>query len=300
MRARIRRRQQVRRLTIILTVVIIAVSLAVGIYFVSTAGQGSKLDSYDGQIVSSSDMASLVQASGQPYGPAAPTAWQNALQRYGGTPFVSAGKPTVVYVGGEFCPYCAVERWALIIALMRFGSFTGLEYMNSAPNDVGAGDYATFTFVGSSYSSQYISFRPYEASDRSEHALQTVPSNYSAVWQSKANGGVPFVDFGNTYLLLSSLPTDPTTLTGKNWTSIITGVSTSDAAGVQIREAANLFTAVVCKLTQDAPTSVCSASPISTQSSSISAPSSAGLAVQIPVAAVSVGVTSSSPQRRLA
>ncbi|MGH3230700.1 MAG: DUF929 family protein [Streptosporangiaceae bacterium] len=31
------------------------------------------------------------------------------------------GKPEVFYVGYEFCPYCATQSWALIVALSRFG-----------------------------------------------------------------------------------------------------------------------------------------------------------------------------------
>ena len=274
-----KKRQRMRRMTILATALIIAGSLAVGIYFLSASGQGSQIDSYIGRPVSSTDMATLTSVSGQPYGPAATVAMQNALQKYGGVPFVSGGKPTVVYIGGEFCPYCAIERWALIMALTRFGSFTGLQYMASAPNDVGTGNFATFSFVGSSYSSQYVAFRGYEAYDRSSNPLQSVPSNYSAVWSAKANHGVPFVDFGNVYLLPSSVPTDPTVLTGKNWTSIMNDVSTSDNTGIQIREAANLMTAAICKLTQGAPLSVCSASPIASETSSISGPAPASLGV---------------------
>src|SRR6185312_6914517 len=32
----------------------------------------------------------------------------------------SKGLPEVVYVGAEYCPYCAAERWGTIIALDRF------------------------------------------------------------------------------------------------------------------------------------------------------------------------------------
>lgn len=289
-----------RRITILATVLIIAVSLGVGIYFLATSGQGTRLDQFIGQPVSASDLTALTSVSGQPYGPAAPISMQNVVQKYGGTPFVSGGKPTVVYVGGEFCPYCAIERWSLIMALTRFGSFTGLHYMTSAPNDVGAGDYATFTFVGSSYTSQYIAFRAYEASDRSERTLQSVPTNYSAVWNSKANGGVPFVDFGNSYLAISSILPDPTILTGKNWTSILSGISTSDSTGIQIREGANLITAVICKLTQGAPVSVCSASPIASQTSSISGSAPARLEVMGSLPSTSVAYTARPSLRRLA
>src|ERR1700748_87338 len=41
----------------------------------------------------------------------------------GRPPLTANGKPEVVYMGGEFCPYCAAERWALTAALGRFGTF---------------------------------------------------------------------------------------------------------------------------------------------------------------------------------
>ena len=39
-----------------------------------------------------------------------------------GQPALSiGGRPAVVYVGAEFCPYCAAERWALVAALDASG-----------------------------------------------------------------------------------------------------------------------------------------------------------------------------------
>ncbi len=44
-----------------------------------------------------------------------------------GTPaLTSGGKPEVFYTGAEYCPYCAAQRWPLIVALSRFGTFSGL------------------------------------------------------------------------------------------------------------------------------------------------------------------------------
>ena len=51
-----------------------------------------------------------------------------------GTLLTSGGKPQVVYVGAEYCPYCAAERWAMTIALSRFGTFSGLHFIHSAPS----------------------------------------------------------------------------------------------------------------------------------------------------------------------
>jgi len=277
MRARMKRRQQMRRLTIIITIVIIAVSLGVGIYLVSLASQPTGLDKYINQTATSSNLVALQRTTFQPYGPAPTVAMQGGVQKYGGSPFASNGKPVVVYIGGEFCPYCATERWALIMTLMRFGNFTGLHYMTSSATE---GDYATFTFVGSSYSSNYIAFRAYEASDRDRNPLQTVPSNYSAVW-SHYGSGFPFIDFGNTYVTPSSVLASPSILTGKNWTQIISGISSGDDTGLQIKEAANLFTAVICKVTQGTPNGVCSASPISSIIASIAGPAQQGLTIGI-------------------
>ena len=273
MRARQKKRQQTRRLTIIITVVIIAISIAVGIYFVATANGGSELDKKDGVLVSTQDLTSLQTVSDQPYGPAATSAMQAQVDNYGGTQFISNGKPIVVYVGAEYCPFCAVERWALIMALERFGNFTNLHYTTSANDE---GDYATFTFVGSSYASNYIAFRGYEDEDRSQNPLQTVPANYSSVWSNQGNG-FPFLDFENTYLIKASVLPFPDIIGGKNWTAILTDISTSDSVGLQIREAANLITGVLCKITQGAPAAVCSASPITTSTSSIAGPTEASL-----------------------
>jgi hypothetical protein len=202
---------------------------------------------------------------------------QGYVQKYGGTPFASGGKPVVVFIGGEFCQFCAIERWAIIISLMRFGNFTSLHYMTAGAAE---GDYATFTFVGSSYSSSYIAFRPYEAANRADSSLQTVPANYSAVW-SHFGSGFPFIDFGNTYVIPSSVLASPSLLAGKNWTQIISGISTSDDTGLQIKEAANLFTALICKVTQGSPAGVCAASPIVSIIASIAGPTPRGLIVEL-------------------
>ena len=42
------------------------------------------------------------------------------------------GKPEVLYVGAEYCPFCAAERWPLMIALSRFGTFSGVGLTHSS------------------------------------------------------------------------------------------------------------------------------------------------------------------------
>ncbi len=67
------------------------------------------------------------------------------------------GKPILFYAGGEYCPFCAADRWSLIMALSRFGSFSGIEMNASSTSDIYPGT-PTFTFVNASYTSPYLIF----------------------------------------------------------------------------------------------------------------------------------------------
>lgn len=272
MRARMKRRRRNRRLALVLSLIFAAALIGAAIYAATISGEGSGLDSKDNQPVSSADSAGIAAASVQPFGPA-PTATMLSAVRLASGSSWNTGKPVVLFVGEEYCMYCALQRWALVVALSRFGDFSGLKYMTSGANE---GDLPTFTFVGSTYSSGYITFRPYEIQDRANppHQLQTLPSNYSAILASYG-GGVPFLDFGNRYVLSGSPLSDISILQGKNWTTIINSIAGSDSSGSQIREAANLITGVICKLTQGSPASVCNASPIDTTTSGIAGPTAA-------------------------
>src|SRR5262245_25312691 len=46
------------------------------------------------------------------------------------------GKPEVFYMGAEYCPFCAAQRWPTIIALSRFGTFSNLRTTTSSATDV--------------------------------------------------------------------------------------------------------------------------------------------------------------------
>src|SRR5438046_2784729 len=61
-----------------------------------------------------SQLTSLPTSITEPIGVGATlgTGAPEAIQ--GGTPLDANGRPTLLYIGAEFCPYCAAERWALI------------------------------------------------------------------------------------------------------------------------------------------------------------------------------------------
>ncbi len=274
LRARVKRRQTYRRLTIIGVVAAIILVLVVGFYYAYTAS--TAIDSLIGRPVSSADIASLKQLSLSPYGPAG-TSMLSSIKDYTGTPLTSGGKPLVVYIGADYCPFCAVQRWSIILSLMRFGNFSNLLYMASSPSE---GDYPTFTFYGSTYTSKYVTFQAFEAQDRNSQPLQTVPSNYSSIWSSYGSG-FPFMDFGNRYIVPTAM-LYPNALGGKNWTQVMGDIRTGDTIGTQIKESANVITALICKLTGNQPTSVCNQSPINGLTISIASysPGSLGLVPQ--------------------
>lgn len=91
-----------------------------------------------------------------------------------GSPLTNGGKPEMLYIGAEYCPFCAAERWSMILALSRFGSFSGLTYMESSSTDTYANT-PTFSFRNAIYTSNYISFVSVETQDRNHGTLQTQP-----------------------------------------------------------------------------------------------------------------------------
>src|SRR5215471_16965887 len=63
-----------------------------------------------------------------------------------GAPLTSGGKPEMLYIGAEYCPYCAAMRWSMAVALSRFGTLaTPLHGIHSSPNDTDPNT-ATLTF----------------------------------------------------------------------------------------------------------------------------------------------------------
>ena len=184
------------------------------------------------------------------------------------------GKPQVVYVGAEYCPFCATERWAIAVALSRFGSFTGLKTTTSSATD-NPPSINTLSFYGSTYTSQYLTFTSTEETTNQPTAngYQTLetPSALEAQLLSKydPSGGIPFIDFGNRYI--ASTTYSPSVLQGKTWSDIATALSNpSDAITQGVVGSANVFTAAICQITDNQPASVCSAPEVQAAKSHLS------------------------------
>jgi hypothetical protein len=189
---------------------------------------------------------------------------------------IADGKPELLYMGGEYCPFCAAERWALAAALSRFGTLTGLSLIHSSPTDVYP-DTPTLSFATASYTSKYLAFVPVEwygqAPDPSTpfgHVyLQQPTAQQLALFARYGGGSIPFVDIGNRYLLPQAQYL-PSALAGLTWTQVAAAMhDPSSAIARDIDGAANIITAAICTLTHAQPGGVCHSAGVQAASSSI-------------------------------
>ena len=183
-------------------------------------------------------------------------------------------KTTVLYIGANYCPYCAAERWSLAVALSRFGTFSNLGSTSSYAHDVYPST-QTISFYHSSYSSKLIDFVPVELytnkvnkTDTNYQVLQ-VPSDAELKVQktydspkyfpgvSTASPPIPFIDIDNHYLLVGS-SFSPQLLSGLTRNEIAASLKTpTTAAAKAIIATANYIDAAICKVSPSAPSAVC-------------------------------------------
>jgi hypothetical protein len=186
------------------------------------------------------------------------------------TPLTSGGKPEVLYIGAEYCPFCAAQRWAMVNALSRFGTFTGLTTTHSSSTDSDPNT-PTWTFYKSTYKSDYINFTSVEETTNERQGnssdtsvpyvtLQTPTADQQKIAQTyDPNGSIPFFDLGNKYVQVGNLsPLDPAMLAGKTWSQVAAAMNdpTSAIGKAEIGNA-NYMTAGICKLTNNQPATAC-------------------------------------------
>ncbi len=187
-----------------------------------------------------------------------------------GQPLTANGLPRVLYVGAEYCPYCAAERWAVVAAMSRFGTFHGLGETTSSAQDVYPST-ATLSFHGATYDSPYLSFSGYETESNQRQGssyapLDTLPAADQKLFDTydappyvpaQSQGAIPFVDLGGRYLI-SGASYDPGVLQGMSHLQVARALSDPKSQVAQsVLGTANVITARLCTLTDDKPADVC-------------------------------------------
>ena len=177
------------------------------------------------------------------------------------------GKPQFFYMGAEYCPYCAAQRWGMIVALSRFGQFDKpLTAIIASENNV-----PTYSFYKSTYTSQYLDFVPVEVEDNGSppQALeqlspdqQQLVNKYDAPPYTQSTGAYPFMDIGNQ-LVSSGAFYSPDVLIGDSHQQIADQLKDPNSKIAQsVLGSANYITASICSITQNQPASVCTSGSI--------------------------------------
>lgn len=242
------------------SIIALVIVIAVVYYYFYISNVDSNLTNYIGKTVSSStltEMSSIARNQTLANSVGVSVTSLPSLTGLNKTLAIN-GTPVVIYYGAEFCPYCAVSRWGLILALMRFGNFSNLHYMASSSTDVYK-DTPTFTFYNSSYNSSYLDFEPAEVYNRTGYPLQT-PNQLqnttfdafdynNTAFPASDRGGIPFIDFGNYSYEVGALVM-PTAIDNHNWSYIISQLKNPDTT-ISKNEIglANVYTAQICEIT---------------------------------------------------
>jgi hypothetical protein len=133
------------------------------------------------------------------------------------------GKPSVTYLGAISCVYCGENRWAMALALSRFGSFQQLFQGYSALND---GDVPTIYWApahynasqgvvfGNFYSSTYINFLSIEYSSPIRQGFMMAPLSYFQQ-EAVAVGNPVYGNATKTIISLKNYAGTPYTIWGK-------------------------------------------------------------------------------------
>jgi uncharacterized membrane protein YobD (UPF0266 family) len=194
------------------------------------------------------------------------------------TPFMVNGKPSVIYVGAISCIYCGENRWAMALALSRFGKFGNLYIGYSS---IGDGDVPTIYWsklnytttagvsYGNSYSSNYINFISAEFESPIKGGFQMAPLSYLVsrapnqtyysamslmndtgrfqgtpftLWGSVLAPGADAIVFGNTTPTSNNLP-----LTHMTHTQVLNQIASfNDQFAYAEYAAADVYASYVC------------------------------------------------------
>ena len=273
MQAQAAAKERQRRLLVAGAAVGVVVVIVVVLIVVKLAGGGSNNQASQkvSQKGSSTVVAAVTSVPAATFDAVGAGTAQPGFKVNTGAPHISAsGKPKVLFVGAEFCPYCAATRWGLVAALSRFGTFSGVGLTASAGDDF-APNTPTLEFYQSSYTSQYVDFTPYETQTVERAPLQTLSGDDNATFTkydappftaSDQAGAIPFIDFGGVYFNYGA-PFDPRGLDGQTHINIAHAMHVASSPFAKaIDGSANWYTAAICAMTNQQPGNVCSSAGV--------------------------------------
>jgi hypothetical protein len=148
----------------------------------------------------------------------------------------------------------------MVVALSRFGKFSGLTTAESSPSD----SYPrtqTFSFYGATYTSAYLDFVAREVYSNQANggryaSLDRLTSTEKSLF-AKGGGGFPYLNVGGKYRV--GVQYSPGVLKGNSIDQIAAALSDpASPIAKAINGSANILTAALCAITREQPAAVCS------------------------------------------
>ena len=103
-------------------------------------------------------------------------------------PLFINGKVSFIFISGEFCPYCAMESWAVGLALSEYGNFSDLSYYVSSEDNI-----PTYNFTNAAFTSSKIDFHLVEVYDQNKQSFQTLNDLQQGLYVKYGSGSIPFI-----------------------------------------------------------------------------------------------------------
>jgi thiol-disulfide isomerase/thioredoxin len=181
-----------------------------------------------------------------------------------GAPVATTGKPEVLYIGAEYCPFCATERWPMVLALSKFGTFKNLTRIHSSTTDTYPNT-QTFSFYKSTYTSPYLNFVSVEEETMTGKKLQSATKAQQAILAKydtiNDQEPIPFV-YLNGKGYISGAEYSPQLLQGKSFDDIADEIAQgSSKLASSVYADAGEITSYLCKMTGGKPGNVCASFP---------------------------------------
>ena len=187
----------------------------------------------------------------------------------------SGGRPEIMFICAEYWSKCAAERWALVMALSKFGTFTTLKGTTSSAT-AASPKTPTFSFYGAAYSSKYLTLVTDELETNTdvgagEYPLLQPPTTQEMTmmnaWDrapyTTIKTSLPFAYIGGRFLLTTA-QYDASAISQMSFQAAASIMSSgTDPVSSHAEAAAGYLVADFCALTRDQPARVCSQAPSS-------------------------------------
>jgi thiol-disulfide isomerase/thioredoxin len=233
-----------------LAMVVLVIGAAVALFFSGGGGSDASATAASGSVPAGSNRPS----------DAASVALEQ-VRRGSSEPLVEGGKPLVFFMGAEWCPFCASERWALVEATSRFGKWSGLGQLRSREGQDYFAALPTYDLTQATYTSKYLNLRHKELATVGGEPLQKLGSfEEGLVDEYDERGSIPFLfASGPSGRYTVELGFSPSLLTGQTFASLHKEVvaAAPTPAAEAIDGQADAITALICKLDGQQPASVC-------------------------------------------